>query len=140
MDKKKLMLLMGALVIAIGTALAARSLFEGASTPKAEAALAVPQGPKALVALRALPVGTIITADSIAFQPWPKEMVQDAYFLEGEADINKLLGTVVRFPVTAGQPVPEPEVKAASPDLVLSTRWLAHPDEVLGPTAVGVGA
>ena len=32
-------------------------------------------------------------------------MVQDAYFLEGEADINKLLGTVVRFPVTAGQPV-----------------------------------
>ena len=105
MDKKKLMLLMGALVIAIGTALAARSLFEGASTPKAEAALAVQQGPKALVALRALPVGTIITADSIAFQPWPKEMVQDAYFLEGEADINKLLGTVVRFPVTAGQPV-----------------------------------
>jgi pilus assembly protein CpaB len=65
----------------------------------------VQQGPKALVALRALPVGTIITADSIAFQPWPKEMVQDAYFLEGEADITKLLGTVVRFPVTAGQPV-----------------------------------
>ncbi|MEO6715636.1 MAG: Flp pilus assembly protein CpaB [Novosphingobium sp.] len=105
MDKKKLMLLLGALVIAIGTALAARSLFQGASTPRAEAALSVPQGPKALVALRALPVGTIITADSIAFQPWPKEMVQDAYFLEGEADINKLLGTVVRFPVTAGQPV-----------------------------------
>jgi pilus assembly protein CpaB len=105
MDKKKLMLLMGALVIAIGTALAARSLFQGAAAPKAEAVQAVPQGPKALVALRALPVGTIITADSIAFQPWPKEMVQDAYFLEGEADINKLLGTVVRFPVTAGQPV-----------------------------------
>ena len=105
MDKKKLMLLLGALVIAIGTALAARSLFSGASTPSAQAVQAVPQGPKALVALRALPVGTIITADSIAFQPWPKEMVQDAYFLEGEADINKLLGTVVRFPVTAGQPV-----------------------------------
>ena len=105
MDKKKLMLLLGALVIAIGTALAARSLFVGASAPKVEAAQAVPLGPKALVAQRALPVGTIITADSISFQPWPKEMVQDAYFLEGEADINKLLGTVVRFPVTAGQPV-----------------------------------
>jgi pilus assembly protein CpaB len=105
MDKKKLMLLLGALVIAIGTALAAKSLFTGASAPKAEAVAAVPQGPKALVAQRALPVGTIITADSISFQPWPKEMVQDAYFLEGEADINKLLGTVVRFPVTAGQPV-----------------------------------
>ena len=105
MDKKKLMLLMGALIIAIATALAARSLFTGASAPKAEAVQTVPQGPKALVAQRALPVGTIITADSISFQPWPKEMVQDAYFLEGEADISKLLGTVVRFPITAGQPV-----------------------------------
>ncbi len=105
MDKKKLLLLMGALIVAIGTALAARSLFTGAGAPKAEAVQSAPQGPKALVAQRALPVGTIITADSISFQPWPKEMVQDAYFLEGEADMTKLMGTVVRFPVTAGQPV-----------------------------------
>ena len=32
-------------------------------------------------------------------------MVQDAYFIDGEADMNKLLGTVVRYPITAGQPV-----------------------------------
>lgn len=106
MDKKKLMLLLGALVVAIGTAMAARSLLAGAAAPQAEAAPPpVPQGPKVLVAQRALPVGTIITADSISFQAWPKEMVQDAYFLDGEADMNKLLGTVVRYPITAGQPV-----------------------------------
>ncbi len=105
MDKKKLLLLLGALVIAVGTALAARSLFMGASAPPVEAAQAAPKGPKVLVAQRALPVGTIITADSISFQQWPKEMIQDAYFLDGEADMTKLLGTVVRFPVTAGQPV-----------------------------------
>jgi len=105
MDKKKLLLLLGALIIAVGTAMAARSLFVGASAPKAEAAQEVPKGPKVLVAQRALPVGTIITADSIAFQQWPKEMVQDAYFIDGEADMNKLLGTVVRYPITAGQPV-----------------------------------
>ena len=106
MDKKKLMLLIGALVVAIGTALAARSLFVGAATPKADAAQAeAPKGPKVLVAQRALPVGTIITADSIAFQQWPKDLVQDAYFIDGEADMTKLLGTVVRFPVTAGEPV-----------------------------------
>jgi pilus assembly protein CpaB len=105
MDKKKLLLLLGALIIAVGTAMAARSLFAGASAPKAEAAQEVPKGPKVLVAQRALPVGTIITADSIAFQQWPKEMVQDAYFIDGEADMNKLLGTVVRYPITAGQPV-----------------------------------
>jgi hypothetical protein len=54
MDKKKLMLLLGALVIAIGTAMAARSLFSGAGSPQVEAAQ-VPQGPKVLVAQRALP-------------------------------------------------------------------------------------
>lgn len=105
MDKKKLMLLLGAGALAVGSALAARSLFAGAGAPKAEAAQQVPKGPKVLVAQRALPVGTIITADSIAFQSWPKDMVQDAYFVDGEANMTKLLGTVVRFPVTAGQPL-----------------------------------
>lgn len=105
MDKKKLMLLLGAMVVAIGTALAAKSLFTGASAPQAEAAQQVPSGPKVLVAQRALPAGTIITADSIGFQQWPKDMVQDAYFIDGNADMSKLLGTVVRFPITAGQPV-----------------------------------
>lgn len=106
MDKKKLLLLIGALIIAIGTGLAARSVLSGSSAPEAAAvAPPVPQGPKVLVAQRALPVGTIVTQDSISFQAWPKEMVQDAYFIEGEADLAKLIGTVVRNPVTAGQPV-----------------------------------
>jgi len=105
MDKRKLMLLLGALVVAIGTALAARSMLGGGgAAPMAEAAQQA-QGPKVLVAQRALPAGTIITQDSISYQAWPKDMVKDAYFIEGEADVNKLLGTVVRFPVTAGQPV-----------------------------------
>src|SRR5436190_17093298 len=107
MDRKKLVLLLGALVVAIGTALAARSMFAGAATPQVEAAAPAPvaQGPKVLVAKRALPVGTIITADAVGYQLWPQEMVQDAYFIEGEANLDKLLGTVVRFPITAGQPV-----------------------------------
>jgi len=108
MDKKKLTLLLVALVIAVGTALGARTLFVGAAAPQAAAAAAAApevKGPKVLVAQRALPVGTIITADSISFQAWPKDMVQDAYFIDGEADMAKLLGTVVRYPVTAGQPL-----------------------------------
>jgi len=104
MDRKKLLLLIGALIVAIGTALAAKSMFTGASAPQAQAAVK-PVGPKVLVAKRALPVGTIITADAIGYQLWPKEMVQDAYFIDGEADMSKLLGTVVRNPITAGEPV-----------------------------------
>ena len=100
------MLLVGALIVAIGTAFMARSIFAGAGAPQADAAqVEANKGPKVLVAQRALPVGTIITADSVAYQAWPKDMVQDAYFLNGEADVSKLLGTVVRFPVTAGEPI-----------------------------------
>ena len=105
MDRKKLVLLLGALIVAIGTAMAARSMFAGAATPEATAATAQPEGPKVLVAKRAMPVGTIITADAVGYQLWPKEMVQDAYFIDGEADMDKLLGTVVRHPITAGEPV-----------------------------------
>ncbi|GFM29921.1 Flp pilus assembly protein CpaB [Novosphingobium sp. PY1] len=105
MDKKKLVLLVVALLVAAGTAFVARSMFAGASAPQADAAPAAPTGPKVLVAQRALPVGTIITADAISFQDWPSELVKDAYFIDGEADMSKLLGTVVRFPLTAGQPV-----------------------------------
>ncbi|RGP39991.1 hypothetical protein BPTFM16_00267 [Altererythrobacter insulae] len=104
MDRKKLVLLLVALVVAVGTALAARSMFAGTPAPEVEAA-PVPEGPKVLVAQRALPTGTIITADAMSFQQWPEELVQDAYFLDGESDIAQLLGTVVRHQITAGEPV-----------------------------------
>ena len=104
MDKKKLMLLLGAAVVAIGTALAAKSML-GHPTPQAQAAVMATVGPKVLVAQRALPVGTIITVDSVSFQAWPKEMVQDAYYVDGTANMSTLLGTVVRNPITAGQPL-----------------------------------
>lgn len=104
MDRKKLVLLLGALIIAIGTAFAARTMFAGGAAPEAEAA-PVPQGPKVLVANRALPTGTIVKADAMGYQQWPEELVQDAYFIDGESDISQLLGTVVRHPITAGEPV-----------------------------------
>jgi pilus assembly protein CpaB len=107
MDVKKVALLIGALVIAVVTAVMAKNMFTGAGAEQAAAAPVVPMGPKVLVARKALPVGTIIDAESLAFQAWPKELVQNAYYTEGapDADISKLLGTVVRNEVTAGQPL-----------------------------------
>jgi pilus assembly protein CpaB len=105
MDVKKLALLVGALVIAVVTAVMAKNMFAGAGSQQAAAA-PVPVGPKVLVAKKALPVGTIIDADSFTFQPWPKELMQSAYYVEGQpdGDPKKLLGTVVRYAITAGQP------------------------------------
>jgi pilus assembly protein CpaB len=107
MDVKKIALLVGALVIAVITAVMAKNMFTGAGAQQAAAAPAVPLGPKVLVAKKALPVGTIIDPEAFSWQPWPKELLQSAYYTEGQpdADVQKLLGTVVRYPVTAGQPV-----------------------------------
>jgi pilus assembly protein CpaB len=107
MDVKKIALLVGALVIAVVTAVMAKNMFTGAGAEQANAAPVVPAGPKVLVARKALPVGTIIDAESLAFQAWPKELVQNAYYTEGapDSDVTKLIGTVVRNPITAGQPL-----------------------------------
>ena len=107
MDVKKVALLVGALVVAVITAVMAKNMFTGAGAQQAAAAPAVPLGPKVLVAKKGLPVGTIIDAESLTYQPWPKELVQSAYYTEGQPDseIQKLLGTVVRYQVTAGQPL-----------------------------------
>src|SRR5437763_9093996 len=106
MDVKKLALLVGALVLAVITAVMAKNMFAGAGSQQA-AAQTVPVGPKVLVAKKALRVGRIIDADSFTFQRWPKELMQSAYYIESQpdGDPKKLLGTVVRYQITAGQPV-----------------------------------
>jgi len=106
MDVKKMALLVGALVVALISAITARNMFSGASAPQAAALpQSVPTGPEVLVATRTLPVGTIIGPDTLRFQPWPKDLIQDAYYLRGTQDQQKLVGTVVRYAVTAGQPL-----------------------------------
>lgn len=107
MDGRKIILLVGALIVAAITAFMARSLIYGASAPQAQAAVQAPKidGPEVLVATRALPVGTILDATAIKFQPWPKELVDGAYYLKAKTDLKSLQGTVVRNAITAGQPV-----------------------------------
>ena len=116
MDTRKIMLIVGALVIAIGAAFGVNQMMRGAAAPSARAA-AAPEitGPMILVATRQLPVGTIIGPDSFRFQPWPKELVEQAYFMKDKTDVNTLVGTVVRHAITAGQP--------------LTQGALVHPDD-----------
>ncbi|MGE0178611.1 MAG: Flp pilus assembly protein CpaB [Sphingomonas sp.] len=109
MDVKKIALLVGALIIAGVTAVMARNMFAGAGAPDAQASAVVQQqAAQVLVATRTLPVGTIIDAEMLRYQPWPEGLVQGAYFVrgqEGAADPSELIGTVVRAEVTAGQPI-----------------------------------
>jgi len=109
MDSRKIILLVGALFVAAITAFMARSLIVGSSAPvaSAQAPIApVQSGTEVLVATKALPMGTILDATSFKFQPWPKEMVENAYFVQKDGfDPKSLQGTVVRSVITAGQPL-----------------------------------
>ena len=100
-----MVLLVGALLVAGVSAFFVNSLISGAPAPQAQAA-SVEQGPEVLVATESLPVGTIIQPNSFRFQRWPAELIDpQSYFLKGQADTQSLVGTVVRNPITAGQPI-----------------------------------
>jgi pilus assembly protein CpaB len=108
MDGKKIALLVGALFVAAVTAIMAKNMFGTAAAPQVVAAIAPqPTGPQVLVATKPLPVGTILGPDSVRFQPWPKDLVDGAYYVKGQANVDpaKMIGMVVRSEVTAGQPV-----------------------------------
>ncbi|MEO7177574.1 MAG: SAF domain-containing protein, partial [Allosphingosinicella sp.] len=87
MDVKKLVLLIGALIVAAVTAVTAKNMFSGAGAPSASATPVVPAGPEVLVATRALPVGTIIDAEAFRFQRWPEGLVQPAYYIKGKPGV-----------------------------------------------------
>ncbi len=109
MDGKKIALLVGALFVAAVTAIMAKNMFGTAGAPVVSAAMApsAPLGPQVLVAAKPLPVGTILGPDSVTFQPWPKTLVDGAYYVRGAPDVDpaKMIGMVVRSEITAGQPV-----------------------------------
>ncbi|UXC91156.1 Flp pilus assembly protein CpaB [Sphingobium sp. RSMS] len=107
MDAKKIVLLVGALIIAVTTALLARNMLSSSSAPQAGASSMPVEAdqPHVLVATKALPVGTILDAESFRFQPWPKDLVEQAYYIKGQADPQKLVGSVIRTAISAGQPM-----------------------------------
>lgn len=107
MDARKLLLLIMALVMAGISAVVARGMFGGKSEAEAAPVAAAPQptGPEVAVAIRPLPVGTIIGPESFRYQRWPAELVNKTYYIKGESDLATLHGSVVRYAVTAGAPV-----------------------------------
>ena len=107
MDARKLLLLIMALVMAGISAVVVRGMFGGKSEAEAAPMMAAPQptGPEVAVAVRPLPVGTIIGPESFRYQRWPAELVNKTYYIKGESDLAALNGSVVRYAVTAGAPV-----------------------------------
>ena len=108
MDARKLLLLIMALVMAGISAVVARGMFGGSGEAEAAPSIAPapqPTGPEVAVAVRPLPIGTIIGPESFRYQRWPAELVNKTYYIKGESDLGSLAGSVVRYAVTAGAPI-----------------------------------
>ncbi len=68
-----------------------------------------------MVAAHNLPVGTIIKGKDLAWQPWPEEGLNDAYFNKGgdkAKDLQDMEGKVIRAPITKGEPITRTSVVA----------------------------
>lgn len=104
MSQRKVILLIVALLIAVATGLLAR----GAMTKKAAApvsAEAPQQTMDILVAAKDLPVGTLLRADDIKWQSWPKTDQTAGLLVKDKDSMESAVGAVVRQGMRTGEPL-----------------------------------
>src|SRR5262245_8123070 len=106
MNVRTIVFVVAELLIAGGTAFVARGLL----TPREQAPVAQVKetpGKKVLVAKADLPAGTILKEEDIEWQKWPEDGINSAYLLEGQNDMNSVVGAVVKRGIAAGGPITE---------------------------------
>lgn len=109
MNVKSVILVFAALLFAGGTAFVASRLM-GTHKPAQQAQVQEQPGKKVLVAKGNLPSGTFIKEDDVSWQKWPVDGINDSYLVEGQADLSKVVGAVIRKGVVAGEPITEAKI------------------------------
>jgi pilus assembly protein CpaB len=109
MNVKSVILVFAALLFAGGTAFVASRLM-GTHKPVQQAQVQEQPGKKVLVAKGNLPAGTFIKEDDVSWQKWPADGINDSYLVEGQADLNNVVGAVIRKGVVAGEPITEAKI------------------------------
>jgi pilus assembly protein CpaB len=109
MNVKSVILIVAALLFAGGTAFVASKML-GHKAPVQQAQVQEAPAKKVLVAKGNLPAGTFIKEEDVSWQKWPVDGVNDTYLLEGQADINNIVGAVVRKGIVAGEPITEAQI------------------------------
>src|SRR5919108_2518647 len=108
MNVKSVILIVAALLFAGGTAFVASRLM---STPQPTVAKPKEEpAKKVLVAKGNLPAGTFIKEEDLSWQKWPTDGVNENYLLEGQSDMDTVVGAVVRKGIVAGEPITESQI------------------------------
>src|SRR5262249_31581755 len=111
MMMRRLVFLVIAAVISIGTVIGARSWMQAQlaarNQPAEPVVVAQPVKPSTmvLVAKSALPAGQFVRAENLRWQAWPDDGVADSYIVEGKGKLEDFVGAVVRSGLTAGEPI-----------------------------------
>ncbi|MHA1151449.1 MAG: Flp pilus assembly protein CpaB, partial [Alphaproteobacteria bacterium] len=106
MSVRNIILILVAVAITAGTGLVARSWLSNQRQEPVVAAL--PPSVKktfVLVADKDLPTGTLIKENLLTWQAWPDEKLHQSYLIKDEANLKDLVGAVVRWAISAGEPV-----------------------------------
>jgi len=99
-----------ALVLAIGTAMLVQNWLEAErASMKPEAAKPAPST-RVLVAKTNVGVGQFLSADNVKWVDWPSGGVQATYYVEGKRQVTDVAGSVVRYAMSAGEPITEGKI------------------------------
>jgi len=103
MPKRKILLLLAAVFIAVVTVIVARSMMTGPQTISVE----TPAEPasEVLAAARDLPIGTLIKDSDLKWIAWPAEAQSNNLFVKGKDDKPALIGSVLRQSVRSDEPI-----------------------------------
>lgn len=107
MGPRRIIVLLIAVVAAGATAMYARSWIEGQRTTIAAVAAPAPEEDiyEVLVADVALPAGSFVKPQHVAWQRWPTDDVPETYILRGMRPEDDMIGAVARRGISVGQPI-----------------------------------
>lgn len=97
-----------ALLFALGIAMLSRMLLTEEETPKKVETKTVVEKAKmmdVLVATTSLSVGHKLVRTDVRWQPWPEASLNANYLTKGETKITDLEGSIVRYPLSQGEPM-----------------------------------
>ena len=106
MSVRNIILVLVAVAITVGTGLVARSWINSQRNEPVVAAAPPPDTKTyVLVADKALPTGAFVKENRLTWQSWPDEQLHPSYLIRNQVDLKDLIGSVVRRPIAAGEPV-----------------------------------
>ncbi|HMB75395.1 MAG TPA: Flp pilus assembly protein CpaB [Kiloniellaceae bacterium] len=106
MSARRIILIVAALIITVGTAAVARNWVNSRpAVVQAPVAVKQSEGPMVLVAQHAIPTGVFVQPTQLRWTTWPDAVIPPTYFTKDEVTLEDLAGAVVRRGFTAGEPI-----------------------------------